>query len=120
MSQSAAQASTFYSDVAQHRRVWTLRDSAGFPAPVGDGNKRSMPFWSTLNRVEKIIETVPAYNGFYPVELEWQVFKDRWLVGLEKDGLLVGINWSGSNVTGYDIKPSDVRENIECQLTKNT
>jgi hypothetical protein len=69
-----------------------------------------MPFWSTRSRVERIIASVPAYAGFRPVEISLDEFQSHWLDGLEQDGLLVGINWSGARATGYDVEPRDVRD----------
>ena len=52
--------------------------------------------------------------GFLPsVEIEWTTFCERWVPGLEKDGLLVGVNWSGDRATGFDVKPRDVVANVE-------
>jgi hypothetical protein len=31
---------------------------------------------------------------------------------LERDGVLVGVNWSGARATGYDVKPSEVVANV--------
>ena len=118
MSQSALQARAFYEDVAKLKSVWGIRDAAGIPAPVGDNGKRTMPFWSTRNRVEKVVSNVEAYKNFEIFELNWYEFRDKWLVGLDKDGLNVGVNWSGSRAIGYDIEPLKVKEQIEYELNK--
>lgn len=39
--------------------------------------------------------------------------------GLSQDGLLAGVNWTGARATGFDIQPSELRENVEA-LRKNT
>ncbi|MDR6984899.1 hypothetical protein J2X32_003554 [Rheinheimera pacifica] len=116
MGQAASQAHVFYKDVAKNKKVWTFRDAGGYPAPKTRSGQRSQPFWSTLSRVQKIIKNVPAYSGFEPVELTWVDFKNKWLPGLEKDGLLVGINWSGISAAGYDLDAHWVRERIEIQI----
>jgi len=69
-----------------------------------------MPFWSSRSRAEKIIKTVPAYEGFEPFELTLQEFMDTWLIGLVKDQFQVGLNWSGALARGYDIEPTRVRQ----------
>jgi Protein of unknown function (DUF2750) len=56
-----------------------------------------MPFWSSRSRVEKIIASVPAYADFRPLRLTLDEFQSGWLDDLERDGLLIGINWSGPN-----------------------
>ena len=117
MSQSSAQASAFYQEIASAGSVWSIRDKDGIPAPIGDGGKRSMPFWSLSSRAEKVINTVPAYKGFTVFEIELAVFTERWLSGLQKDGLQVGVNWSGSKAVGYDLPPQDVKLSLEHHLS---
>ncbi len=110
VSQSASQAAAWREDVLKDRAVWTLEDDAGIPAPQNNEGRRAMPFWSSRARVEKVIAEVPAYGGFRARELRLEEFVSRWLDGLERDGLLVGVNWSGGSATGYDVEPRDVRE----------
>ena len=112
MSLAAAHADTFYREVAASGRVWAIRDSDGFPAPRSDG-VRAMPFWSSRDRVELIIKAVPTYASFTPVELRLAEFLERWLPGLDRDKLRVGLNWSGDRATGYDVDPSTVVAAIE-------
>lgn len=111
MGQSASQAAAFYKEVGKNKKLWTCKDEGGVPAPLKSDGRRAMPFWSSLSRVQKIIKTVPAYKVFEPLELSWESFVKDWAPGLKKDGLLVGLNWSGANATGYDIEPNDVVSN---------
>lgn len=116
MTQSAAQWAAFAREVAKNRKVWTVRDDGGYPAPVNGDGERVQPFWSSPARAERIIKTIPSYGGFRVVELSWEEFRDRWLPGLHRDGLLVGVNWTGKGATGYDIAPEDVRKRIEWEI----
>ena len=93
--------------------MWTLRDESGYPAPMNADGERAQPFWSSRSRVQKIIATVPAYDAFEPVEIPLSTFIERWLPGLERDGLCVGVNWSGDRATGYDVDPASVRAALE-------
>ena len=113
MSQAASQAAMFYRQVATKKSVWTVRDSGGFPAPMTSSGKRAQPFWSSRLRVEKIIKTVPAYAGFEPFEISWDDFSAKWVPELIGDGQLVGFNWSGPRVLGYDIEPDRVKASVE-------
>jgi hypothetical protein len=113
MSASASQAAAFYREVAKQKKVWTVRDSSGYPVPKGSDGRRAQPFWSSPSRVEKIIKTVPAYAGFSSVEISWDDFVQKWVPGLSKDGLKVGVNWSGARATGYDLKPEEVKKAVE-------
>jgi len=104
---SAAQADAFYRETLRDGLVWTVRDKGGYPAPLIDGERRVQPFWSSRSRVENTIARVSAYQGMEPVEIELAAWRERWLPGLQRDGLLVGLNWSGERATGYDIEPAD-------------
>ena len=108
MSQAASQYAAFWRDVKKNRRVWTVKDGGGFPAPKTRTGQRAMPFWSTLSRVQRIVRTVPAYAGFIPHEISWEEFRDYWLKELVADGYLVGVNWSGPRAIGYDMAPADI------------
>lgn len=114
MSVSAAHADAFYKEVLKRDEVWAIRDDEGFPAPPSDG-KRVMPFWSAKSRAERIVANVEAYRGFEVVALPLTEWRARWLPGLGKDGLLVGLNWSGGLATGYDLEPSDVERNLSAR-----
>lgn len=116
MSNSEIQAKAFYKQVAASRSVWTIRDEAGIPVPESDDGTKAMPFWSSRSLAELIIQNVADYNGFYPIEISWQDFEDKWGPGLTKDGLLAGVNWSGSTASGYDITPAELIKNVETSI----
>jgi hypothetical protein len=109
---SAAQADAFYDEILEGREVWTLRDADGYPAPLDSADTRAMPFWSRRGRVQHIIDNVPAYRAFEPTSVSLSEWRSRWLPGLAKDGLLVGLNWSGGTATGYDVASEDVERNL--------
>jgi hypothetical protein len=77
MSHAALQWTAFAREVAAHRRLWTVEDDVGYPAPLTSSGARAQPFWSGLSRVERIIATVPAYSVFKPLELSWEEFRVR-------------------------------------------
>lgn len=52
-----------------------------------------------------MIARVEAYRNFTPHN-----------PGLEKDGLAVGVTWSGDRATGYDLKPAEVRARLSSTL----
>jgi hypothetical protein len=112
MSVSAAQTAAFYEEVIENGQVWTVRDSGGVPAPRNGDGVRSMPFWSLRGRAGKVIATVPAYGGFEPMAIPLEEWRTRWIDGLERDGILVGLNWSGAQATGFDFQPADVRTRL--------
>ena len=52
----------------------------------------------------------------YVVEVTRDDWLNKWLPGLESDGMLVGINWSGKGATGYDLSPSDAARNVRALM----
>ena len=119
MTISAAQAAAFSAEVTETRSVWTVRDDGGYPAPLSADGSRAQPFWSLRTRAERVVEQVPAYAGFTVVEVPLDVFRARWLPGLERDGVQVGVNWSGSTATGYNLPAADVERNISALEARN-
>jgi hypothetical protein len=113
MSTSAMQLATFCKEVAQSKTLWAVKDVNGFPAPAGTDGKRAMPFWSSQARALHLISIASQFAGFEPVPISWEVFCDRWLPGLEQDGLLVGVNWAGATASGFDMHPSELKQNVE-------
>lgn len=116
MSQAGSQAAAFYREVAENAALWTIRDENGFPAPLTQGGKRALPFWSSRARAEKIVKTVAAYSGFEVMPVSWQDFCEQWVPGLSEDGLLVGVNWSGARALGYDLEPEELAANVRMRM----
>ncbi len=117
MSAAASQAAAFYREVAANREAWTLEDDVGYPAPMTTSGRRSMPFWSSESRAQRIISTVAAYSTFRPVRFDWEKFVAE-CADLSSQGMLVGVNWSGAMATGYDLAPENVLAAIEGHLRK--
>lgn len=120
MTQAASQAAAFYREVAELRIVWTMDDAEGYPAPKTRTGRRSIPFWSSKRRVEKIIKTVAAYRDFTPIGFTWDDFVAEWVVEIKRDGYLVGVNWSGPKALGYDLEPDDVVANVSAAIQRQS
>ena len=115
MSMSAAQADAFYREVIDGGLVFTVFDAGGYPLPIGSSGSRAMAFWSKRSRAQRIIDNVPAYSAFDIEEIELGRWREEWLRDLKRDGLLVGLNWSGKRATGYDLSPDDVLRNLQAR-----
>jgi hypothetical protein len=108
VSQAASQAAAFRREVLERGEVWLVEDDDGVPAPISSDGLRAMPFWSSVARAERAAQS-EQFAGCRPRRLSLEEFGQRWLPGLERDGLLVGVNWSGPRATGYDVEPAQVR-----------
>lgn len=113
MSTAASQLAVFCREVARFKTVWAVKDANGFPAPFSTDGARAMPFWSSESRVRRLIAVDPQFAGFEPKPIGWDVFCERWLPGLERDGLLAGVNWVGLRSSGFDVLPSTLKVNVE-------
>ena len=112
---SAAHADAFYDEALSSGEVWGIRDKGGFPAVESDG-RRAMPFWSTQSRAQRVIDNVEAYQSFEAIALPLDQWRSGWLSGLQKDGIWVGLNWSGRRATGYNVSSEDVARNISSRV----
>lgn len=107
MSVAALHYHKFADQVAREQRVFTFtRDDELLVYPVR-GNQ-VVPFWSSQSRMETVLERFPKYRAFTVTEMSLGEFYD-WLKQLEEEGILVGVNWSGRRLAGYDSTVADVR-----------
>jgi len=120
MSSSASNADAFYTEVATSKRVWTIKDKDGFPAPMNADKVRSAPFWSSEKRAQNVIDDAEAYAGFKTHEISLDDFIQKWIPGLKRDGRLVGLNWSGPFVKGFDLDPNVVAKALDFSIQKRT
>jgi hypothetical protein len=108
MSLSGAHKTAFHREATQEGRVFTIRDGTGFPAPADADGHRAVPFWSKTTRAQRVVALVEAYREFAVVPISMREWLDLWMPSLERDGLLVGVNWAGSRATGYDMTPGQM------------
>ena len=110
MSLSGAHKAAFRREVVQDGQVYSIRDEEGYPAPADDQGRRAVPFWSKPTRARRAVDQVAAYRGFEVMSVELDDWLAGWLPCLDRDGMLVGVNWSGARATGFDMTPVQVAE----------
>jgi hypothetical protein len=110
MSLSGAHKAAFRREVTQDNRVFAIRDAEGYPAPADDTGRRAVPFWSKPTRAQRVAGQIEAYRELEVVAIELDDWLGGWLPCLERDGLLVGVNWAGARATGFDMTPAQVTE----------
>ena len=108
MSLSAAHKAAFRREAIREGRVFAIRDAGGYPAPADGEGQRAVPFWSKPTRAQRVVGQVAAYQGFEVVPVPVEDWLSGWLSSLERDGMLVGLNWAGARATGYDLTPAQV------------
>jgi hypothetical protein len=112
----SADTSAFYRDVAKNHRLWTARRDGTYAAATTRAGNAVQPFWSSLGRIQRIIKNVRPYARSEAVELSWTDFRDHWLPRFRAQGILVGVNWSGADASGYDLEPDWVHHCVEVEI----
>jgi hypothetical protein len=116
MSASAAQYDKFREQVVRDERAFTFTDNGQllvYPVDLGE----TIPFWSSRSRLEAIQKILPNYRTWQITELSFGEFWRR-LDHLERDGVQVGVNWSGQRLTGYNVSVADLRAGLRYWLDK--
>jgi hypothetical protein len=113
MSNSSAQAHQFYKDVVKNREVWTVRKGEVFAKVTLQDGRTSTPFWSTRSRVDRVINTIPVYAGSEPVRIGFDEFVQNWVPKIKQERGLLGINWSGTSLRGFNIDADFVLRAIQ-------
>ncbi|WP_075018411.1 DUF2750 domain-containing protein [Actinacidiphila rubida] len=106
MSQSGSQAAAFFRDVRQSRVVWLVRGDDGSPTHLSGNGTRSLPFWSTSARAQKAAK-IWGY-GLRVGSMPLDTWCESVLPDAARDGLGIGINWSGPRLVGWSFTPMEV------------
>jgi len=116
MSIAAAQYSKFMTQVAADGKVFTFTQEGDFLVyPMKKAEV--IPFWSSRQRLLKIQAVLPKYQKFQIEELSIESFLEQ-LPNLEKEKVRIGVNWSGKNLTGYDVSIEAVKAALDYVLKK--
>lgn len=106
MSQSGSQAAAFFRDVRQSRVVWLVRDDDGSPTHLSGDGTRSLPFWSTSARAQRAARVWG--RGLQVGSMPLDTWCELVLRDATRDGLVIGINWSGERLVGWSFTPEEV------------
>ncbi|MFE9859382.1 DUF2750 domain-containing protein [Streptomyces sp. NPDC005780] len=106
MSQSGSQAAAFFKDVSRSGVVWFVRDDEGSPAHLAADGTRSFPFWSTSARAQRAAKIWG--RGLRVGSMPLGIWCDHVLPDAARDGLVIGINWSGPRLVGWSFTPKEV------------
>jgi len=107
MSAAGSQYDRFCSDVVRNQRVFTFTSSGDLLVMPVHGHE-VVPFWSSLERLKQTVKRHPKYAAYEMTEMGFEEFQ-KWLDQLSDEGVLVGVNWSGARLTGYDVSVTDLR-----------
>jgi hypothetical protein len=68
--------------------------------------RRAQPFWSSAGRAERAAQVWGG--GLRAGSVPLARWRDARLTALARDGLLVGVNWTGPRLVGWDFTVDQV------------
>ena len=102
-----------YSEILAADAIFTIQDASGIPTTENVEGEKTMPFWSSEEKAQAFIASAEGYSDFAVLKVEWKVFAEKWLPGLDADGLLAGLNWQGETGEGFDFDAYELYEKVE-------
>jgi hypothetical protein len=111
VSQSGSQAAVFFREVARHRLVWYVRDDRGSPAPKTNSGQRVFPYWSSQARAQRAAGIWGG--GLRAVSVSLEAWRSGALSELAEDGYLIGINWTGPRLVGWEFTVAEVLNRLD-------
>jgi hypothetical protein len=99
----------FIDETASTKLVWGLKNDEGWLScdSAEFENSEVMPFWSSKEYAQ--VHNVEEWSDFEVVEIPLDIFIEDWLLTLDEDGVLLGINWNDS-LEGCEIEPKDLAQ----------
>jgi hypothetical protein len=107
----------FVKRVAESSEVWGLESPKGWvvtESNESDGTE-IMPFWSDKAYAARAAKE--EWASFSPSMINLDEFIDRWLKGMNDEGVLVGTNWD-THLCGLEIEPAQLAQEILDELER--
>lgn len=114
VSHSASQAAAFFREVAGHRTVWYVTDDEGSPALKTFSGRRAFPYWSSQARAQRAAKTWGG--GLRAIFVPLETWRSEELPELAAEDYLIGINWTGPRLVGWDFTVPEVLNRLAHSL----
>lgn len=97
----------FIKETQETKLVWGLKNEDGWLSCESTEFEQSevMPFWSS--KEDAAFHNVEEWADFEVLEIPLDIFVEDWLITLDEDGVLVGLNWN-QTLDGKELEPSEV------------
>lgn len=101
--------------MADEQAVWTLRQEDGW-ALAGDVDGHELiPVWP--HECFAICCALGSWAGFVPVSIELDVWMERWLIGMERDGRSAAV-FPTPEERGVAVSPTRFADDLQQELAK--
>lgn len=102
----------FIRKVADFEIVWGLNDGGWAILSDNEGNE-VFPFWPEKELAEICVQD--SWSSYKPKSIELNHFIEKWLTGMEKDGILVGVFYTPEG-KGVVVQPAKLKADLEEEL----
>ena len=99
----------FIKRVADWQEVWTLKSPSGFVLMRDDDGVEGAPFWPHPEYAASF--ATGSWADCVPSNISAEVFVDRWLPGMQKDGKKA-IIFPTPQLKGSVLEPAKVRDDL--------
>ena len=72
-----------------------------------------MPFWSSRKLAEQVQRDHPEYRNFKIARIEFDQFHQAILPEMAEQGVLIGVNWSGRVLMGFDQSAEELLDALD-------
>ena len=103
----------FVKRVADWEELWGLKDNDGWVTSVNNAGEKSIPFWPHPEYAHMCAEG--SWERNLSTRIDLQAFMEKWLPGMERDGILVAVFPTPEGKSVY-VQPSMLLESLEEEL----
>ena len=110
---------TFIKRVAATRQVWGLRLKNTWVTceSAEEEDRVVIPFWSDFAHCER--HAVGEWEAYTPTAIVFGDFVNKWLKGMQMDGLYVGPNWD-ADLNGLEVAADEMAQALMGQFGRRS
>ncbi|MEE8169868.1 MAG: DUF2750 domain-containing protein, partial [Phycisphaerae bacterium] len=98
-------------------KVWGLKSRTKnhwcLARSLGSGARDVMPFWPDRDAAQACVKN--DWAALVPGAIPLDRFLDKWLPGMSRDTILVGVHWN-EKLVGLEIEPLDLRKDLGARM----
>ena len=108
-------ADEFVTTVVEQGVAFTFQTGENYPIFPMHGTE-VMPFWSTRAMASKVQSDHAEYAEFRIARVDFEQFYHAVLPEMAEQGVLIGLNWSGRELIGFDQSAEDLMAALSDEL----
>ena len=109
-------AEEFVATVVERGEAFTFQTGEDYPIFPMHGAE-VMPFWSTRDLAKQVKSEHAEYSEFRIARVDFEQFFHAILPEMAEQSVLIGLNWSGSDLLGFDQSAEDLMAAMAEKLT---